>query len=137
MGMMMQTIEFQMLAWTTLLMMLGWMPGSVAKTQSWGMGWLVGNRSTEGLPGLRGWAGRAVRAHENLKENYPAFAVAVLLLLVAGGQGERATEIAAIAFLVARLVHMGAYLAGVPIIRTLAWATGWVATLVILLQVVG
>ncbi len=137
MGMTMQTVEFQMLVWATLLMMLGWLPGSMAKTRTWGMGWLMGNRSTEGLPALGGWAGRAVRAHENLKENYPAFAVAVLLLLVAGGQGERVTEIAAIVFLVARLVHMGAYLVGIPIIRTLAWATGWVATLVILLQVVG
>lgn len=137
MGMTMQTIEFQMLAWSTLLLMLGWLPGSAAKRRAWGMRWLVSNRETEGLPPLTGWGGRAVRAHENLKENYPAFAVAVLLLLVAGAQGERATEIAAIVFLAARLVHMGAYLAGNFWIRTTAWATGWVATLVILLQVVG
>lgn len=130
-------LELQMLGWSALLMMLAFLPASAAKHRLYGTRWLLSNREPEGLPPLTGWGGRAQRAHDNLKENFPAFAVAVLLLALAGKTGTQATEMAAVTFLVARLVHVGAYLAGWFWPRTLAWAVGWGATLWILLTALG
>lgn len=125
-------LELQMLGWTTLLVLLAFLPSSIAKRQAYGDRWLLSNREPEGLPPLTGWGGRATRAHENLKENFPAFAAAVLLLVVAGKYGGQGTQFAACLFLFARLVHMGSYLAGWFWPRTIAWAAGWGATLYIL-----
>lgn len=124
--------ELQMLGWTTLFTLIAFLPASIAKRQLYGQRWLFSNRDTEGLPALTGWGARAVRAHENLKENFPAFAAAVLLLAVVGKTGGQGTEFAAALFLVARIVHMASYLAGYFWPRTIAWATGWVATLYII-----
>jgi len=125
-------LELQMLGWTTLLVLFAFLPGSIAKRRAYGDRWLLSNREPEGLAPLTGWGGRAVRAHDNLKENFPAFAAAVLLLVVAGKSGGQGTEIAACLFLLARLTHMGSYLAGWFWPRTTAWALGWGATLYIL-----
>lgn len=121
-------VELQMLGWVTVLMMLAYLPGSMAKKQAYGMGWMTSNRDTEGLPPITGWGARALRAHENLKENFPMFAVAVLLVVLAGKAGTSSTEMAAVTFLVARLVHISVYIAGWFWPRTLAWLVGWVAT---------
>jgi uncharacterized MAPEG superfamily protein len=121
-------IELQMLGWSAVLMMLAFIPGSMAKRRAYGTRWMTSNREPEGLPPITGWGGRAVRAHENLKENFPMFAVAVLMLVLTGKTGMQGTEVAATTFLVARLAHLGAYLGGWFWPRTLAWFTGWVAT---------
>ncbi|HEX4299761.1 MAG TPA: MAPEG family protein [Gammaproteobacteria bacterium] len=123
--------EMQMLACMSVLFAFAWLPASVCKYQSYGWRWLLSNRSTARLMPLPEWGQRAERAHNNLKENFPAFAVAVLLLSLSGGfnQGTRA---AAVLFVAARLVHMPAYIAGWVSGRSLAWLTGWLATLYLL-----
>lgn len=125
------SFEMLMLGFTTLLLMFAWLPGSVAKYQAYGWNWLLSNRSTEGLPPLPEWGQRCVRADNNLRANYPAFAVAVLLLAFTGGFTP-GTALASAVFLGARLVHMPAYAAGLPWMRTLAWALGLLATLYLL-----
>ena len=120
--------ELQMLGWCTVLMMLAYLPGSMAKMRTYGMGWMTSNRETAGMEPITGWGGRALRAHENLKENFPMFAVAVLLLVLTDKTGMQGTEMAAATFLVARLVHISVYIAGWFWPRTLAWLVGWVAT---------
>ena len=77
--------ELQMLALVTFLLMLGWVPGFVCKYQTYGLGWMLSNRSTMGLSPLPEWGQRAERAYDNLQAHYPAFAVAVLLLALTGG----------------------------------------------------
>jgi uncharacterized MAPEG superfamily protein len=128
-------LELEILALMTLLFMLAWIPASVCKYQTYGLGWLLSNRSVAGLPPLPEWGQRAERAHNNLKENFPGFAVAVLLLAITGGftQG---TRIASAVFIGARLVHMPAYIQGHVWIRSISWAIGLGACLYLLAMAV-
>ncbi len=65
-------------------------------------------------------AGRLLRALHNLLETYPAFiALAVALALTGKTGGIAATG--AIIWLVARIIYVILYAAGVPVIRTLVW----------------
>ncbi|MGA9855252.1 MAG: MAPEG family protein [Gammaproteobacteria bacterium] len=125
--------EMTILALVTLLYVFSWLPAWFAKYQAYGGGWLLSNRSTTGLPPLPELAQRAVRAHENLKENYPPFAVAVLLLAFSGGYTQY-TAMAALVFLLARLVYMPAYILGIPWLRTSSWMAGFVAMLYLLIM---
>ncbi|WP_406672667.1 MAPEG family protein, partial [Natronospira sp.] len=81
----------------SLLMALAWLPASVAKKETFGVRWLASNRETEGLPPLQPWGERAVRAHNNLKENFPAWA-ALLLLIIALDWQNTVTAWAALLF---------------------------------------
>jgi uncharacterized MAPEG superfamily protein len=127
--------ELQILAFVTLLFMLAWLPASVCKYQAYGLGWLMSNRSTAGLPPLPEWGQRAERAHNNFKENFPGFAVAVLLLALTGGF-THGTQIAAAVFAGARVVHMPAYIQGQFWPRTISWAAGLGASLYLLAMAV-
>jgi uncharacterized MAPEG superfamily protein len=124
-------LELYMLAAATLLFLIAFMPASLAKARTHGGDWLASNRDTEGLAPLPKWGQRAERAHANLRENYPAFVAAVLLLAFTGHVG-LGTAIASVVFVAARLAHMAAYVGGVFWPRTLAWALGWAATIYIL-----
>ncbi|HEV2212719.1 MAG TPA: MAPEG family protein, partial [Gammaproteobacteria bacterium] len=112
--------ELQMLALVTFLLMLGWVPGFVCKYQTYGLGWMLSNRSTAGLPPLPEWGQRVERAYDNLQAHYPAFAVAVLLLALTGGFN-LGTSLAAAVFAAARLVHIPAYTLGIVWLRVLSW----------------
>jgi uncharacterized MAPEG superfamily protein len=123
--------ELQMLALMTLFFMLAWVPASVCKYQSYGLGWLLSNRSTAGLAPLPEWGQRAERAHANLMANYPGFAVAVLLLAVTGGF-TAGTRFAAELFVAARVLHMLFYIRGEVWPRVICWALGLLVTLYLL-----
>ena len=125
--------EMTILALVTLFYMLSWLPVWLLKYRVYGGVWLLSNRSTTGLPPLPELAQRAVRAHENLKENYPPFAVAILLLAFSGGYTQY-TATAAFLFLLARLVHMPAYILGIPWLRTSSWLAGFIAMLYLLIM---
>jgi uncharacterized MAPEG superfamily protein len=125
--------EMTILALVTFFYTFSWLPVLLAKSHTYGARWLFSNRSTTGLPPLPEMAQRAVRAHENLKENYPPFAVAVLLLAFSGGFTQY-TAIAALLFLLARLAHMPAYILGIPWLRTSSWTVGFTATLYLLIM---
>lgn len=125
--------EMTILALVTLFYAFSWVLPLVAKSQVYGARWLLTNRSTTDLPTLSEIGQRAVRAHDNLKENYPAFAIAILLLAFSGGFTQY-TVLAALVFLIARLVHMPAYILGVPWLRTLSWLAGFAATVYLLIM---
>jgi len=123
--------ELEMLALMTIVFALAWFPASLCKYQTYGWGWLLSNRSPAGLPPMPEWGQRAERAHDNLKANFPAFAVAVLLLAVTGSYTE-GTRLAAAVFVVARLAYLWAYVAGLVWPRSISWAVGLLATLYLL-----
>lgn len=89
---------------------------------------LIGNR--EALSELLGLAGRARRAHSNLLENALPFAIVVLMAHQLGVSNIW-TVAASLIFVAARLVHYVTYVAGITVVRTLAFYMGLVATLVI------
>ena len=123
--------ELQMLALMTLFFMLAWLPASVCKYKSYGLSWLLSNRSTAGLAALPEWGQRAERAHANLIANYPGFAVAVLLLAVTGGF-TAGTRFAAVLFVATRVLHMLFYVRGEVWPRVICWVLGLGATLYLL-----
>ena len=107
----------------TLLLVLAFGMGAIRPL---GLKTIMGNR--ENMPVLTGWVGRAQRAHVNALENLLPFAViaiAVQLANVSNGL----SQAAALIFLAARLLHGITYLAGVQGVRTLAWNTGFAATI--------
>jgi uncharacterized MAPEG superfamily protein len=68
---------------------------------------------------------RATRALANLHEALPVFlALALMNMIVAPAAGLAVTG--ATIFLIARAVYVVIYLAGLPVVRTLAWIAGWV-----------
>jgi uncharacterized MAPEG superfamily protein len=125
--------EMMILVFVTFLYVFSWLPVWFAQDQAYGAGWLQSNRSTTGLAPLPEMAQRAVRAHENLKENYPPFAVAIFLLAFSGGYTPY-TAMAALVFLLAWLVHIPSYIIGIPWLRTSSWAVGFIAMLYLLIM---
>lgn len=90
-----------------------------------GIGWAAGNR--EESPEPRGWVGRCSRCSANLLENLPIFTILVLVNHLSGS-ADQLTAAGAVTFVVARVAHAGIYIAGIPTVRTLAWAVsivGW------------
>lgn len=101
------------------------------RAQQVGLPPLIGNR--EGVPPPTGAAGRGLRAHQNLIENLVPYAITILTAHVLGVSNST-TAAAAVVFLIARLVHAGSYLAGISVVRTIAYAVGVLANIVILVQ---
>jgi uncharacterized MAPEG superfamily protein len=84
-----------------------------------GLPTLAGNR--EGLAEMKGWAGRARRAHLNMIENLVLFASLVLIVAVAN-KANATTATGAMIFFWARVAYAIIYLIGIPWLRTVAWA---------------
>jgi len=82
------------------------------------------------------WAVRTVAAHRNAAENLVIFAPLVLVAVFAHRTGPGTAQAAATYFF-ARLVHAIVYPLGIPVVRTLAFAVGWVACLRIALVIFG
>ena len=94
---------------------------------------LAGNR--EGMPEIRGWGGRAARAHRNMLENLVLFAALVLVAVIADKTNSM-TLLGAQIFLFARIVYALVYIAGVPWLRTAVWAVSVVGLAMIFLQLI-
>ena len=94
---------------------------------------LAGNR--DGLPEIKGWGGRAARAHRNMLENLALFSVLVVIAVVSG-KTNAMTLLGAQIFVYARLAYALIYLAGVPWLRTGAWAVSVVGLAMILMQLI-
>jgi uncharacterized MAPEG superfamily protein len=101
------------------------------------MGWWKALKNPE--PDVRphsAWAYRLANAHRNAIENLVVFAplaIAVHLLEV----GNAATATAAGLFFWARVCHALIYTFGVPLLRTIAFAIGFVCQGLLLLRVLG
>ena len=68
--------------------------------------------------------GRAERALANMHEALPVFLGLALLNMIVGTAAGMAVTGATL-FLVARVVYVVIYMAGVPVLRTLVWGVGW------------
>jgi len=79
------------------------------------------------------WAQRLIKAHYNAVENLVVFA-ALVLLAHATGVTSSAIGSAAVVYFWARVVHAAAYAFGVPWVRTLAFAVGFLCQAVVAWQ---
>jgi uncharacterized MAPEG superfamily protein len=113
------TPDFQMLVWSAALALAQVVIAVLGATMQVGLPALAGNR--EDLPAATGWAGRAKRAHLNMLESLAIFAILVLVAHVAG-RANATTALGATIFFWSRAAYAIIYLAGIPWLRTAAWA---------------
>lgn len=127
-------IEYTYLTIMTLIFFLAWVPVSVGKFQAFGGRWLASNRKP--LPGkeLLPWAARCERAHNNLKDYFPAYVVAILVL-GAHGKFDPGTSYAALIFLVARVGHYISYGIGNVPARFVFFTSSLVANAYLLIKI--
>lgn len=96
-----------------------------------GTRWALGNRG-EPLE-VAEWTGRAHRAHLNLIENLPTFAILVLVAHVTGEASE-VTALGSMIFFWSRLAHAVVYTAGIIVVRTIVFYVAVAGEALILLE---
>jgi len=126
------TIELQYLTWVALITALMWIPYIVNTIAVRGLMDAVGYPA-DPKP-LAPWAGRAKAAHYNAVENLVVFAALVLVAHAAGISND-ATAGACAVYFWARVVHYIVYTFGIPWIRTLAFAVGFVCQITLVWQI--
>src|SRR5262245_39270348 len=127
------TPELMYLVWSAALTVVLVLIAVSGATLEVGLPKLAGNR--EGVPEMTGWAGRAARAHRNMLESLILFAVLVLVAHIAGVRNGM-TLLGAQLFFWSRVACAIVYIAGIPWLRTGAWAVSIVGLLLIFLQLV-
>ena len=125
--------ELTLLAWAALLTLVQAVVAVQGALMQVGLPMLAGNR--ENMPEIKGWGGRAARAHRNMLENLVLFAALVLIAVVAG-KTNNTTLLGAQIFIWARVAYAVVYIAGLPWIRTATWAVSVIGLAMIFLQLV-
>ena len=125
--------ELALLLWAVVLTLVQAVVAVHGALMQVGLPALAGNR--EGLPEIKGWGGRAARAHRNMLENLVLFAALVLVAVIAG-KTNATTLLGAQIFLYARIVYALVYIAGVPWLRTGVWGVSVVGLAMIFLQLI-
>jgi uncharacterized MAPEG superfamily protein len=128
-------MEVTALALMSILFLLAFLPVSVGKKQAFGNRWLASNRHPLDGIELPRWAQRCERAHQNLKDNFPGFIAAILLLLVLD-KTNQITGFLALGYVLVRIIHYVAYGMGNVGIRALAYFTGLGINIYLLIQVI-
>jgi uncharacterized MAPEG superfamily protein len=125
------TPDLKYLLFSTILTFVQVLVAAALANKAVGLPALAGNR--EGLGELPGAAGRARRAHLNMIENMVLF-TALVLIAAAAGKANATTAMGAMIFFWARLAHAVIYVAGLPWLRTVAWAVSVVGMVMIACQ---
>jgi uncharacterized MAPEG superfamily protein len=90
----------------------------------------LGNRDHQRPLTVRGQ--RAARALANMQEALPVFLALALMNMILGTAAGLAVT-GAMVFLIARAAYVAIYLIGIPVLRTLVWAAGWVGLILMLM----
>jgi len=125
------SIELTLLAWTLVLALVQILIAAHARTRETGLAYNAGPRDAATVP-VGKLAGRLKRAQSNLFETLPVFAAAVLIAHVAGREGSLSAT-GAWLYLIARVVYVPLYAAGIPYVRSLSWLVSMVGVLLVLL----
>ena len=129
------TKELLWLTLTIILTGLMWVPYIVDRAKVRGLMGCMANPSRNDKA-QSAWAQRLYFAHSNAVENLIIFAPLVLIL-DAQGHSTEGTVIACAVYFWSRLVHAIVYTMGVPVVRTLALAVGFLAQAALVLAVFG
>jgi uncharacterized MAPEG superfamily protein len=127
------TTDLKMLAWVSALTALMWLPYILARIMASGlMPTLTYAADNDALPG---WATRAKKAHYNAIESLAPF-VGVVLVAHLTQTANATTAMWATIYVWARVIHYVGYISAIPFVRTLSFAVGWLAIMIIFLQIV-
>jgi uncharacterized MAPEG superfamily protein len=121
------TPDLTYLAYTALLLAALWLPYTAGLLQTTGMPTPDFYRDPA-VPRLPLWVQRANRAHINLVQAFAPFAALVLIAHVTG-QSNAMTAMWAMVFFWTRIAHAIIHIAGIPYLRTVAFAIGFIAVL--------
>lgn len=110
--------EVWVLGWSAVLLVAQVIAQASARGDL-GQKYLLSSRD-EGLNSKSVVAGRLQRALHNLLETYPAFIALVVALALTGRTGGIAAT-GALIWIVARVIYVPLYAAGIPVVRTIAW----------------
>lgn len=122
--------EIKILAWAAVLLIVHIFAAVHLKTRQYGAKWNMGARD-EALPPLNPLAGRLQRAQANFLETLP-IAIIALLGVVVANRTSAGTALGGWIWLGARIVYLPLYAAGIPVIRTLAFAVSLVGLAMVL-----
>ena len=125
--------ELMLLVWAVALTLVQAVVAAQGAFAQVGLFTLAGNR--EGMQEIKGWGGRAARAHRNMLENLVLFA-ALVLVAVAAGKINDMTLLGAQMFLWARVAYAVVYVAGIPWLRTAIWGVSVAGLVMIFLQLI-
>lgn len=125
--------EYKMLALMTFFFLFAWLPSSLAKYKSFGIKWLASNRIPLEEKVLPLWGARADRAYSNLKDYFPGFIVAIILLGFLNKFDELTTWAAAL-YVFGRFTHYFAYIAGNVTVRFLSYVLAMGANIFLLMK---
>ena len=110
-----------------------WMPYVLDRFARIGIPRTLGNPKRTDVDEQSACAVRAKEAHANAIENLAVFAPLSILSIHLGLGGTLAVSIPSAIYFAARLAHYAAYAAGVPVVRTLAFLTGFGAQVALLI----
>ena len=127
--------ELYWLTLTVALTGLLWVPYILDRIMVRGLIAAMGNPSPGAKP-QSAWAQRMMAAHVNAVENLVLFAP---LVLIAQALNIRTatTALACALYFWCRLAHAAVFTAGIPMLRTLAFAGGWIAQAILVLAIFG
>lgn len=123
-------VELKILAYSAVLLVIYILAATQLKTAQYGAKWNMGPRD-EAVPPPSAMAGRLIRAQANFLETYP-IAIIALLGVVVANRTSGSTALGGWIWLGARLAYLPLYAAGIPMIRTLAWAVSLVGLVMVI-----
>ncbi len=125
--------EYQMLWLMTLLFLFAWVPTSYAKFISFGWKWVASNREPMKDKEMVDWGKRAERAYSNLKDYFPGYIVAILLLGITN-HFDVTTAWASGIYVAARILHYFFYVIGNSTLRAIAFIISMSANIYLLIK---
>jgi uncharacterized MAPEG superfamily protein len=126
-------VELQVLAYAGLLQFVQIVLMAVPVNLQLGPAYTAGARDQEQKP--TGIPGRLTRAVDNHYEALALFTIAVVVVVL--GQASSAVTVnCAWLYLCARILYVPAYASGIFMLRSLIWAVGFFATLVMLISAI-
>ena len=126
------TSELYALIWSALLALVHILAAAYVRTAQYGIAWNAGARDESQAKPNR-LARRLARAQGNFFETFPLFAVAIFVIYL-GDLETYQTRFAAWTWFLARVAYLPLYAAGVPYLRSVAWAVSLLALVTLLGQ---
>ncbi len=109
-----------------------WLVYIVNRITEIGLWRTLANPKAQGAPQAK-WAQRIMFAHSNAVENLVVFGALAMAVQISQTNNE-ITAMAAMVFFYARLAHVVTYTMGVPVLRTLAFFTGFLCEATLFVQ---
>lgn len=128
------TISFEIywLSLVTLFTSLMWIPYIINRIFEMGLWPALYNPQPDTRPRSQ-WATRMMNAHENAIENLIIFAPLVIMTEITGSNSST-TQISVVMYFCARLIHFFVFTFGMPLVRVPAFLLGFVAQLLLALN---